>query len=236
MDIENKIKGYKPNEAAIKIAKDTHTVLLVGIAGAGKDTLKKKLISTGEYIDIVSHTTRSPRVNNGVSEQNGLDYYFTDMGVAEKMVDDQSFIEVKYVHGTVYGTSTESLRKAHDAGKIAINDIDVQGVDEFKHLKSDVIAVFILPPSYDVWIERLKKRYATEAEFNQEWPKRRDSAIRELKHALEEVSYYHFVLNDDLEQATVAIDKIAHSADKFHRKDDEARLAARDILKHIEAQ
>ena len=50
------------------------------------------------------------------------------------------------------------------------------------------------------------------------------------------MSYYHFVLNDDFEMAAEAIDKIAHSADTFHRKDDEARLAARDILDSIEAR
>ena len=56
----------------------------------------------------------------------------------EKMLDAHDFIEAKFVHGTVYGTGVAEIQAIHDAGRIAITDIDVQGVDEYKNLSQTV--------------------------------------------------------------------------------------------------
>lgn len=234
MTLETKIREYQTPPTAVELVRQTKIVLLVGIAGAGKDTIKKRLLVGDDFRDIVSHTTRQPRQNNGMWEQNDTDYHFVDLQTIETMVNDGAFIETKHVHDTVYGTSIAEVQKIHDAGKIAITDLDVQGVAEYKELSSNVVAIFILPPSYEVWRRRLQKRYATAAEFEAEYPKRRASAIRELEHALA-VPYYHFIINDDLDTAVRIADEIAHKPDVFHRKDDEARLAARDILETIKA-
>ena len=235
MNFEHSIRNYIALESTIELVQHTKIVLLVGISGAGKDTLKKELLKTNEYYDIVSHTTRQPRSNNGQQEIADVDYHFIDMKQAEELVASQAFIEVKLVHGTVYGTSADELREAHQQHKIAITDLDVQGVDEYKDLSRDVVAIFILPPSYGVWRERLQKRYASEEEFLIEWPKRRQSAIEELTKALE-VPYYHFIINDDLHETVRVANEIAHKPDIFLRQDDEARLAARDLLDNITAQ
>jgi hypothetical protein len=81
-------------------------------------------------------------------------------------------------------------------------------------------------------MRRLKRRYTTDEAFLREWPKRRDSAIKELTRALE-VPYYHCVINDNLERAVGVVAEIAQRPDVFTRKDDEARLAARDLLRNI---
>lgn len=230
--LETLISTYQPSDAAIDLVRTTHITLLVGISGAGKDTIKKKLLENDDYRDIVSHTTRAPRSNNGVPELADIDYHFIDDAEARRMVESKEFIEAKFVHGTVYGTSVGELQSSHDEQKIAITDIDVQGVAEYKELAQSVVAIFILPPSYSEWRQRLSARYATQAEFEAEWPKRRDSAILELTHALE-VPYYHFVVNDDLEATVDIVDEIAHHGDVFHRKDDELRIRARDLLEAI---
>lgn len=235
MNLEQAISDYVPLESTIELVKKTKIVLLVGISGAGKDTLKKELLKSDEYRDIVSHTTRPPRSNNGIAEIPEVDYHFIDGSQAEMLVNERRFIEVKFVHGTVYGTSADELRRAYDQGKIAVTDVDVQGVDEYKDLSRDVIALFILPPSYSVWVKRLQERYETNEAFEQEWPKRRSSAIAELVKALE-VPYYHFIVNDQLSETIRIANDIAHKPDIFLRKDDEARLAARDLLDSIIAQ
>jgi hypothetical protein len=56
----------------------------------------------------------------------------------------------------------------------------------------------------------------------------------ELEKALF-VPYYHFIINDDLDRSVRIVDEIAHQGDLFNRKDDEARLLARDILDEIRA-
>lgn len=234
MDLEQLTKVYEPAPETIELVQNSKITLLVGISGAGKDTIKHKLLEKEGYRDIVSHTTREPRTNNGIMEIDGKDYHFISNDIAAEMIKDKAFIEAKFVHGTVYGTSAREVELAHGSGKIAVTDIDVQGVDEYKELSRDVVAIFILPPSYAVWRERLQKRYGTIEEFEKEWPKRRVSAIMELEKALF-VPYYHFIINDDLDRSVRIVDEIAHQGDLFNRKDDEARLLARDILDEIRA-
>lgn len=232
MDLEQLTKGYEPTPETVELVRNSKITLLVGISGAGKDTIKHKLLEKDGYRDIISHTTRAPRTNNGVMEVDGDDYHFMTHDIAAEMVKAKAFIEAKFVHGTVYGTSVRELQLAYDEGKIAVTDIDVQGVEEYKDVSNDVIAIFILPPSYAVWRERLQKRYETTQEFEAEWPRRKESAIMELEKALF-VPYYHFVINDELEHSVRIVDEIAHQGDLFNRKDDEARLLARDILDEI---
>lgn len=231
MDLQKLIEAYTPPAHAVEVIKHSKIALLVGISGAGKDTIKKALLRDPEFHDIVSHTTRPPRENEGVSETDGADYHFIDSDRARDMVTKGEFVEVKYVHGTVYGTSIAEVERASRDG-IAVTDIDVQGVAEYKEVSNGVVAIFIVPPDYQSWIKRLKRRYTTNEDFLAEWPKRRDSAIKELTRALE-VPYYHCVINDDIERAVEVTTEIARRPDTFTRKDDEARLAARDLLQQI---
>ncbi|HEV7952358.1 MAG TPA: hypothetical protein VGO98_03200 [Candidatus Saccharimonadales bacterium] len=232
-DLDQLIADYQPSDVAVELVQNTKVTLLVGISGAGKDTIKRELLKRSDFRDIVSHTTRPPRVNNGVMEVADVDYHFIDNETARMMVENHEFIEAKFVHGTVYGTSFDELKKSHDDQKIALTDIDVQGVSEYKDLSQRVVAIFVIPPTYSTWRERLSQRYESPEAFDAEWTKRRNSAVDELTHALE-VPYYHFLINDDLDRAVAVAEEIAHKPDVFHRKDDEARLKARDLLAAIQ--
>lgn len=236
MNLAQIVKNYTPSSDTVELIKTARITLLVGIAGAGKDTIKDQLLMSDDFRDIVSHTTRAPRENNGVQEVDGRDYNFINLTTALKLVDERAFVEVKAVHGdTLYGTSVAEIKAGQDAGKISITDVDVQGVGEYKRLSQSVVALFILPPSYEVWRERLAKRYKTNEELEAEWPKRRDSAIKELEFALS-VPYYHFIINDELERSVRVAGEIAHKPDSFRREDDEARLVARDILDELKSK
>lgn len=235
MDLDELVQNYQPPESAVETIRHAKIALLVGISGAGKDTIVKALLKRPGFAAIVSHTTRQPRKNQGVLELDGKDYHFVNQETARGMVERGEFVEAKFVHGTIYGTSIAEVKRASEQG-VAITDLDVQGVSEYKDISDQVMAIFIVPPTYNIWVERLKKRYATQAEFEVEWPKRHQSAIKELKNALL-VPYYHFIVNDNLDDAVeAAIQIIAHPKDEFHSKDDEARLSARQLLKSIQAQ
>lgn len=233
MDLKTLVDNYHIPDGATDIIENAKIVLLVGISGAGKDSIKKALLRSSDFNEIVSHTTRAPRENTGVLEQDGVDYNFIDDEQAKHMLEQGGFIEAKFVHGTVYGTSVAEVLRASEAG-IAVTDIDVQGVSEYKVVSGGVVAIFVVPPSYDVWLSRLKRRYSTADEFIGEWPKRRASAINELRQALS-VPYYHFVINDELDRAVDVSAGIAKRPDTFTREDDEARLRARDLLEYIES-
>ena len=67
-NLEFLVKNYQTPPEAITLVENSRILLLAGISGAGKDTTKKHLLKNEEYRDIVSHTTRQPRENNGKIE------------------------------------------------------------------------------------------------------------------------------------------------------------------------
>jgi len=153
-NLKNLIKNYQPNQAASDVVQRTKIVLLVGISGAGKDTVKRRLLEDNEFADIVSYTTRQPRQNAGVLETPGVDYHFIDEAAVVNMLENHEFIEVKFVHGTVYGTGAKEIQAIAEAGKIAVTDIDVQGVSEYKKLSGDVVARWLMRSVSCVTVQR----------------------------------------------------------------------------------
>ena len=121
---------------------------------AGKDTTKQRLLQDPEFADIVSYTTRPPRQNAGVMETPGVDYHFIDEAMAVKMLENHEFIEAKFVHGTVYGTGAKEIQAIAEAGKIAVTDIDAQGVSEYKKLSGDVVARWLMRSVSCVTVQR----------------------------------------------------------------------------------
>jgi guanylate kinase len=231
--LARKLSAYKPDDSARQLIKETPILLLVGPTGAGKDSLKDKLLETGDYHHIVSHTTRRPRINHGVIEQDGREYHFIDKATAEKMLDDHAMIEAKMYSGNLYGTSAAEIQAAHDEGKTAMTDIEVQGVAEYKALDPGVMAVFLLPPDFKTWQERLRRRYGDVVDAD-------DSKLR-MRTALDELDqllstdYYVAVINKDLNTIVKQIQAIVKSQD--HKSPDEprARAVARQLAKDIRA-
>jgi guanylate kinase len=232
MDLEQLITQYQPSDSTRQLIRDTRIALLVGISGAGKSTIKQQLLEKPDYSEIISHTTRSPRVDNGVAEIPDVNYYFINQDLARGMLAKQQFIEAKFVHGVIYGTSVAELQKVHDENKIALADLDIQGADEYAKISEEVKAIFILPPNYEVWRQRFQKRYKTSEEFEAEWPKRRASAIKELTHALE-VPYYHFVINDELIASVEAANKIICWTKSTDKQDTSIRRLVEILLRRI---
>ncbi|PIZ61992.1 guanylate kinase [Candidatus Saccharibacteria bacterium CG_4_10_14_0_2_um_filter_52_9] len=231
--LAEKLANYKPTEGAAELIKQTPILLLVGPTGAGKDSLKQKLMETGKYHHIISHTTRPPRINHGVIEQDGKDYHFIDKGTAERILDKQALIEAKIYSGNLYGTSLAEIQAAHDEGKIAMTDIEVQGVAEYKALDPNVMAVFLLPPSFQIWQERLQRRYGDVVDAADS-RLRMETALEELSELLSTDSYVA-VINDDLDQAVAEVEAVTTSPD--HKSPDEAaaRAVAQQLAHDIQA-
>jgi guanylate kinase len=222
-----KLQNYRLPKPAISLIRNTKMVFMVGITGAGKDSIRTKLLNTGKYHHIVSHTTRQRRKNHGVWEQDGVEYHFIDLKTAENMLDEGGYVEAKLFSGNIYGTSVAEIQMAHDEGKIAISDIEVQGVAEYKAVAKNVIPVFILPPSFQTWQKRIHGRYDTESMDRADIKKRLKTAKQELKEALTQ-DYFEFVINDDLEKSVRIVDQIAHG-----HFSDKKNLAAREIAEKL---
>ncbi|MBP7760392.1 guanylate kinase [Candidatus Saccharibacteria bacterium] len=201
------IQNYEPSREAIDLLERAHVVLFCGITGAGKDRVQDELSKTERFARIITSTTRAPRENDGVMEQDGREYYFFSRAQAMEKIEHKEYFEVALVHGQINGATVQEIQRIHDAGKTAIGDVDYQGIQYYKKHSPTTLAIFLVPPSFEVWMERLKRRYDTEADFIAAWPKRRDSAIHELEWALS-TDLCRIVVNDDLSETVGVVRRI----------------------------
>ena len=136
-------------------------VLLSGVSGAGKDTIKKELIKRIKNVEsLPSYTNRNPRSN----DIPGVTYNFVTTEEFERMIKDGELYEYSEHHGHYYGTSKKLLNEKISKGKIIVKDIEVNGVENLlKLLKDDVeiVTIFLKVPK-----EELRKRLE-EREDNQ---------------------------------------------------------------------
>lgn len=223
------LSSYQISDTGKALLNQVTFVPLVGVASSGRNTIIRELAKTGRYHYIVSDTTRPKRINDGVIEQDGVEYWFRAEEAVLSDLRAGKYLEAAIIHNQqVSGISLRELQRAAEAGQIATSDMEVQGVDNIMKTGAPVVPIFILPPSYDEWQRRLLARgHMSDAELNN----RKNSARQELAFALEH-DYYHFVVNDDLATSVYVVDKIA-SGHESARHAAEAKQVARDILQHL---
>src|SRR5690606_18386338 len=139
---------YQPSPAAIRALAGTKIALLDGPSGSGRNTIIRRLAADYGYQQIISDTTRTPRMNNGVLEQNGVEYWFK---AEEEVLDglkNGDYIEAALIHEQqVSGVNAAEIRRIANAGGIAINDVQPDGVRAFITYKPDTVCIFMTPPS-----------------------------------------------------------------------------------------
>ena len=164
-------------------------IVLSAPSGTGKTTLAHRLIEESDNcVFSVSITTSAPRQG----EEHGLDYFFVDGDKFDKMIESGDLAEWAYVHGGRYGTPTKTLNDAADLGQHVVLDIDVQGARQIRDAVRDVRLIFVLPPSIDILLERLRIRGTEESEV---LGLRLRSALEELEVAL---GFDYIIINEHL--------------------------------------
>lgn len=204
-EFTNALADYTLSSSAQKTLSDMRLCLLVAASSSGRNTIIRELLKTGDYHFIVSDTTRQPRENDGVFEQNGREYWFRDEDSMLEDIREGNFLEAAVIHNQqVSGISIRELKKAHDDHKIAITDVEVDGAAHVHRAKPDTHIIFIVPPSFDVWLDRLHLRGQLPED---EVRRRLESATNEFSEAIA-CDYYKFVVNDDLSEATAKVYEI----------------------------
>ena len=160
-------------------------------SGAGKSTIARMILEADDGIGLsVSATTRPIRPG----ETNGTDYHFVTGAEFDEMVANGEFLEWAHVFGHRYGTLRREVFKQIESGRDVLLDIDWQGTQQlYQKMQSDVVRVFLLPPSIDELRRRLNARGTDSAEVI---AARMDRAKAEISHW---DGYDYVIVNDDID-------------------------------------
>ncbi len=175
-------------------------LVLSSPSGAGKTTISRRLLDRDAGITMsVSVTTRPMRPG----EVPGTDYYFVDMPEFERMAEAGELLEHARVFGNCYGTPRNTVEQALAAGRDVLFDIDWQGTQQLaENARTDLVSVFILPPSGEELERRLHSRAQDSAEVIAQ---RMAKASDEISHWAE---YDYVIVNNDLEESVISVQAI----------------------------
>ncbi len=165
--------------------------ILSSPSGAGKTTISHMLLAHDDHIRMsVSATTRPMRPG----EVDGRDYHFVSQADFDRMVEDGAFMEWASLFGHCYGTPKAQIRAGLKEGQDFLFDIDWQGTQQlYQKAETDVVRVFLLPPSLAELRRRLTGRGTDSAEVI---AARMARAQGEISHW---DGYDYVVVNDDID-------------------------------------
>ena len=176
-------------------------LIISGFSGVGKGTVIQQLLTEypEKYVVSVSATTRKPRKG----EVDGKSYYFKKREEFEDLINKNEFLEFAEYAGEYYGTLKKDVYKNYFKGKNVIIEIDSQGARQIRE-KQKIQSVFLIPPSFEELLHRLKNR-GTES---------KESIHRRLKQALDEIEHIEeygvLLVNDSVEGTAFVIDALFH--------------------------
>ena len=184
-------------------------VILSGVSGAGKDTIKKELIKRMEdVISLPSYTSRNPREG----EEEGVQYHFITKEEFEEKIKNNEFYEYDEHHNNYYGTSRKLMNEKIKSGKIIVKDIEVNGTENLvKILKNETNLVTIF---LKVEKEELRKRLIERGDNLSE--EEMELRLGRLEYEESKIKLYDYVIkNDDFEKTVKIIQTIIESERKI---------------------
>jgi len=167
-------------------------VVISGPSGVGKSTIAHAIEKRLDAVFSVSMTTR-PKTPK---ETEGVDYFFVTEPAFARAIDNGDLLEHARVFDHYYGTPRRFVEEQIAAGRIVVLEIDIEGGIQVRANHPDAFMLFILPPSKDDLLNRLRQRGRESEEKIQ---RRYQEHEREVKRAKDTGAYDEFVINDDLD-------------------------------------
>lgn len=184
-------------------------IIISGPSGVGKGTVRR-LVMADKSLNLaysVSMTTRPRREH----ETPGVDYFYVTKEEFQKTLDEDGFLEHAQFVGNYYGTPKAYVEKLRNEGKNVLLEIEVEGAKQVisKCHGSDVVTIFLIPPSMEELEQRIRKRGTESEEVIQQ---RLAKAQRELEL---KYAYDYPVINDTVKSAADQIRKIIRDKIKY---------------------
>ncbi len=179
-------------------------LVIASPSGAGKSSITRALMKGDSNLTMsVSLTTRAMREG----EVDGKDYHFVSLDQFEARRERGELLEWAKVHSNFYATPAAKVDQLIASGRDVVFDIDYQGTQQlYEKRRTDMVSVFLLPPSIGELQKRLRGRALDSEEV----------IARRLKNARVEIEHwaeYDFVLvNDDLDETSAQVARILATA------------------------
>ena len=187
-------------------------VILSGVSGAGKDTIKKELLKRiPNAVTLPSFTSRDMRPG----EVEGDHYHFISKEEFEEKIRKGDFYEYDLHHGNYYGTSRELMNNKIKEGKIIVKDIEVNGTENLlKILGNDTrIVTIFLKVDKDELRRRLENRGDNLSEEEMQ------IRLGRLEYEESKIKLYDYIIkNDDLEKTVEIIMSIIKNEKRLEDK------------------
>jgi len=172
-------------------------------SGTGKTTLVERLVQVMPNLRMSrSYTSRAARDG----ERDGVDYNFISQSEFQHRIDRCEFLEWADVFGHYYGTGVSDVDRLLADNQDVVLVIDVQGARQIKARGVEHMAIFVLPPSFEVLEQRLRGR---SKDTEQQMQRRLATARAE---AASYIDYDYVVVNDALEDTVMRLQEIIAAA------------------------
>jgi len=176
-------------------------IILSGPSGTGKDAVLRRMKELDFPLKYITTLTTRPR---RPAEKDKLDYHFVTVKKFQEMLASNGLLEWAQVYGNWYGVPKNDVKRTLDSGQDTIIKVDVQGAATIKKILPQAVFIFLMPPSMDDILVRLKQRHTESSD---------DLAVR-LKTAEDEIKQLHLfdyvVINhwDEIDRAVSDIKAI----------------------------
>ena len=161
-------------------------------SGAGKTTIVKQILK--KYPEIVFSVSATTRPKRDV-ETEGVEYYFIPEKEFVNKIENNAFVEWEKFYDYYYGTFKKTIENSINENKTILLELDVKGSLSLKKIYPEAHLIYIMPPSYEELIKRLKDR---QTESSEDFKKRVERAKMEL--SLKD-QFDYIIENKDLEKA-----------------------------------
>ena len=173
--------------------KERGTIVVVsGPSGVGKDTIINIITSRSSFTKFPTCTTRKPRPG----EINGVHYHFIDEETFMTLWHRGDLLDHVVITNYHYGLPIEKLGRSLEDGQNVVVHLVTGSAFVFKRIIPDAVMVFIMPPSQEEILKRMRGRGMTEEQIAHR--------LRDDPTTLQAARLYDFVVvnHDGEEQET----------------------------------
>ncbi len=234
-------QAYEPSPKTLGRIAQVRLITISGPTGVGKDTVRRKLALPR----VVSDTIRPRRIDNGSSEQHGVDYFFRgetgeDLAGLWRQIVQGKFVQMEMGphKQSFYGTRA----KSYQPGRAQVLDVMAYQLPHLRTLpfgehieRGTIQSFYLVPQTAERWIGRFENRGKASPLTSEDVRARFTEARDSLGLAVEDDNL-QFIINEDVRWAVDDMRRIIAGDGIDPARLDRGRSIAASMLEYVSAE